>query len=320
MACRGDRIAMAKQPAKDIPKALRRAFGGITVPLNWYGSKGRLAKRIANLLPEHTVYVEVFGGTAAVLLAKPISPVEVYNDIDGELVNFFTVLREKPGELIARCFLQPYAHADFLKYRSEPTPNDPVERAARFMFLVNSALNLQNYRHSCFATHISMGSLPEPLSAADAWASKVNKLIWFALRFRDVIIENRDFEEIFHIYDRPEAVFFCDPPYTQGAHAWALAEHLRLVRCLKNLKGKFLVTIDDSSLSRQLYKDFNLVAVFDSPNGMASRGSRQGMLYRHLCFANYNTGVKGCPPDDEPETKPMPHNDEGATPSLEGVE
>jgi DNA adenine methylase len=320
MACRGDRIAMAKQPAKDIPKALRRAFGGIAVPLNRYGSKGRLARRIANLLPEHTVYVEVFGGAAAVLLAKPISPIEVYNDIDGEVANFFTVLREKPGELIARCFLQPFAHTDFLKYRDEPIPNDPVERAARYMFLVNSAFNFQDYRNSNFSTHISMGTLPEPESVAKWWVAKVNKLVWFALRFRDVIIENRDFEEIFHIYDRPEAVFFCDPPYTQGAHAWALAEHLRLARCLKNLKGKFLVTIDDSPLSRQLYKDFNLVAVFDSPNGMVSRGSRQGMLYRHLCSANYNTGVKGCPPDDEPETKPMPHNDDGAAPSLEGVE
>jgi DNA adenine methylase len=290
---------MAKQAAKDINKIFRIPHGGIAIPLKRLGSKARLARRLVNMLPEHTVYVEVFGGTAAVLLAKPISPVEVYNDIDGELVNFFTVLREKPGELIARCFFQPYARADFLKYRDEPLPDDPVERAARYMFLVNSAFRFQDYHHSHFSTHIP-NPMSSPTSPAKSWASKVNKLIWFALRFRDVIIENRDFEEILHIYDRPEAVFFCDPPYTQGLFSWSFTEHLRLARCLKNLKGKFLLTIDDSPLSRQLYKDFNLVASFDTQNGLVLRGNKKYETFRQVCYANYDVKVDDNTQDDEP--------------------
>jgi DNA adenine methylase len=256
------------------------------------------------MLPEHTVYVEVFGGTAAVLLAKPISPVEVYNDIDGEITNFFTVLRERPGELIVRCFLQPYARADFLKYKHAPPPNDPVERAARYMFLANSAFRFHDFGNNVFSTHISMSG-SHANSEANRWVSKVNKLIWYALRFRDVIIENRDFEEVIHIYDRPETVFFCDPPYTQGTFSWSFAEHLRLARCLKNIKGKFLLTIDDSPLSRQLYKDCNLIAVVTTLNGMSTRDGGQAEYYQHLCFANYD--IEGTPEieieDDTPEVE-----------------
>jgi DNA adenine methylase len=280
--------AMAKRTS-EIVKNPKTRWSGNFYLLKRFGSKTRLAKRLVELLPEHTTYVEVFGGTAVVLLAKPISPIEVYNDIDGELVNFFTVLRERPDELIARCFFQPYARADFFKYKSEPFPNDPVERAARYMFLANSSFRFHDICSNTFATHLA-GETGRS-SPAKRWTSKVGKLIAVAVRLRDVIIENRDFEEIINIYDRPEAVFFCDPPYTQGVFSWDFSEHLRLARCLKNLKGKFLLTIDDSPLSRQLYKDFNLVAVIETPNGMKITGSSQWATYRNLIITNYEVKV-----------------------------
>jgi DNA adenine methylase len=174
-----------------------------------------------------------------------------------------------------------------------------VERAARYMFIVNSSYGFQALGDNTFSTHIATkgGHIS---SIANRWTAKVNKLIWFALRFRDVIIENRDFEEIFRVYDRPEAVFFCDPPYTQGVFSWSFTEHLRLARCLKNLKGKFLLTIDDSPLSRQLYKDFNLVASFDTQNGMVLRNSKEYKTYRQLCYTNYDVKVDVSLQDDEP--------------------
>jgi len=283
---------MAKR-TDEIVKNPKTRWSGNFYLLKRFGSKARVARRLIELLPEHNTYVEVFGGTAIVLIMKPISPVEVYNDIDGELVNFFTVLRERPNELIARCFLQPYAFTDFRKYRSEymseTPPNDPVERAARYMFLVNSAFKFQDLRSGTFATYIA-GSRWKS-SPARRWASKVGKLIAVAVRLRDVIIENRDFEEIINIYDRPETVFFCDPPYTQGLFSWDFSEHLRLARCLKGIKGKFLLTIDDSPLSRQLYKDFNLVAVIETQNGMKAIGSNQWATYRNLIITNYEVKV-----------------------------
>ena len=301
--------AMAKRTS-EIVKNPKTRWSGYFYLLNRFGSKARIARRLVELLPEHKVYVEVFGGTAIVLIMKPISPVEVYNDIDGELVNFFTVLRERPDELIARCFFQPYAYTEFHKYRNAPTPDDPVERAARYMFLVNSAFRFQDFSSPTFATHIAGGKGRE--SPARRWTLKVGKLIMVAVRLRDVIIENRDFEKIIDIYDRPETVFFCDPPYTQGMFSWDFSEHLRLARRLKNIKGKFLLTIDDSPLARQLYKNFNLVAVIETQNGMKVIGSSQWVSYRNLIITNYDVKV-----DSLRDGEPLVITDDGDDTNFE---
>jgi DNA adenine methylase len=281
---------MAKRVVDNIVKALTIPHGRITLPFSRFGSKGRWARKLASLLPLHQVYVEVFGGTGAVLLAKPPSPVEVFNDIDNQIVNFFQVLRTKPAELIVRCFLQPYARADFQRYINEPTPDDPAERAARYMFLTTAAFRHQDFREGTFGCNLSLGRA-KSYSVSQRWVSKVNKLVWFALRFRDVIIENRDFEDIFRIYDRPETVFFCDPPYTQGEFAWSPSEHERLAKCLRQLKGKFLLTIDDSPLARQLYGDFHLITVLDGVVPTSTRGGGKAKRMRHLVLANYELKV-----------------------------
>jgi DNA adenine methylase len=113
------------------------------------------------------------------------------------------------------------------------------------------------------------------------------------MRFRDVIIENRDFEDIFRIYDRPETVFFCDPPYTQGEFSWSSSEHECLAKCLQQLKGKFLLTIDDSLLARQLYGDFRLITVLDGVASSSTRGGGKAKRMRHLVLANYEPKVNG---------------------------
>jgi len=281
---------MAKRIVDEIPKALTIPHGRVTLPFNRFGSKGRWARRLASLLPEHGIYVEVFGGTGAVLLAKKPSVVEVFNDIDGEVTNFFQVLRTKPAELIVRCFLQPYSRADFQRYINEPLPNDPVERAVRYMFLTTAAFRYQDFKEGTFGCNPTLGGV-KPDSVVGRWIGKVNKLIWFAMRFRDVIIENRDFEEIFRIYDRPATVFYCDPPYTQGEFAWSESEHERLSRCLRGLKGKFLMTIDDSPLARKLYGEFHLVTVLEGAVFSSTRGGGKTKRMRHLVLANYEPKV-----------------------------
>src|ERR1017187_2722585 len=105
----------------------------IASPITWFGGKSRLAPRIIQHFPKHTCFCEPFGGSAAVLLAKEPSPVEVYNDLDGELVNFFRVLRATRLSARLRTRLEdtPTAPADFL-LSQQPT-DDPVEAARRFM-------------------------------------------------------------------------------------------------------------------------------------------------------------------------------------------
>ena len=88
----------------------------MTPPTNYYGRKARLAPWIASLLPPHRTYVEPFAGSAAVLFAKPPSPTEVLNDLDGAVVNFFTVLRDHPAELAQALRLTPYARAEYQQH------------------------------------------------------------------------------------------------------------------------------------------------------------------------------------------------------------
>jgi len=283
---------MAKRVVDEIVKVLTIPYGRITLPLSRFGSKGQWARKLASLLPEHKIYVEVFGGTGAVLLAKQPSAVEVFNDIDGEVVNFFHVLQTKPAELLVRCIFQPYAYADFKRYIYEPPPDDPIERAARYMFLTTAAFRFNDFKEGTFFCSPTLKGIKHA-SAANRWIGKVNKLIWFALRFRDVIIENRDFEEIFRIYDHTETVFFCDPPYTQGKFAWSPSEHERLARCLRQLKGKFLLTIDDSPLARQLYGDFHLITVLNGAVFSSGRGGGKSKRMRHIVLANYEVNNDG---------------------------
>lgn len=98
--------------------------------LRYYGGKFRLGSWIARHLPDHVAYVEPFGGAAGVLLRKDPSELEVYNDIDGSVVNFFKVLRERPQELIRQLKRTPFARAEFdLSFKPSP---DPLEEARRF--------------------------------------------------------------------------------------------------------------------------------------------------------------------------------------------
>jgi site-specific DNA-adenine methylase len=161
------------------------------------------------------------------------------------------------------------------------------------MFLTTAAFRYQDFREGTFSCHISSGNAKKNNSNARCWVAKVNRLIWYAMRFRDVIIENRDFEDIFRIYDHPETVFFCDPPYTQGEFAWSSSEHERLAKCLQQLKGKFLLTIDDSPLARQLYEDFHLITTLDGAVFASTRGGGKAKRMRHLVLANYEPKVNG---------------------------
>lgn len=107
-------------------------------PIKWVGGKSRLRKTIVSLFPEdHTCYVEPFGGGAWVLFAKPPSPVEVYNDIDGELVNFFRVLKEKPLEFIQSFKWALVSRETFYRLaQTDPSGLSDVQRAHRFFYLI----------------------------------------------------------------------------------------------------------------------------------------------------------------------------------------
>jgi DNA adenine methylase len=226
----------------------------IRPPFPYYGGKTHHAARIAAALPEHRTYVEVFGGSAAVLLAKPPSPVEVYNDVDDGVVGFFRVLffrvlrdPEAFARLRRRLRLTPYARAERVageRWRDEP---DPVERAALWFVLARGSFS---GRVGSAGWSASVGHSGRGMSAAvSAHLGAVDRLPEVAARLLRVQVERADWRDVLARYDRPRTAFYLDPPYphaTRGGDRYdnelTAADHADLVRALLRLRGRAVLS------------------------------------------------------------------------------
>lgn len=213
-------------------------------PLVWLGGKGRLAERITPLLPKperHLTYVEPFCGGASMLFSRRPAGIEVINDMNGELVNFFQVLRDDGDRL--REYLQntPYSRQIFEEWRvSNPATLPPLERAARFFYLSRS---------SFMASGAAGDRKPSWAFARidDNRARSVMKVVEEELlkvrdRLRQVYVEHGDAREVIHRFDAPQTVFYCDPPYhpdtrSDGGYADELEDHDELLDTLEDVQG-----------------------------------------------------------------------------------
>ena len=222
-----------------------------------YGAKWRLAPWIVKHFPPHHVYVEAFGGSAAVLLSKEPSPVEVYNDLDGEVVNFFRVLREQPEDLARAIAFTPYARSE-LDTAWEPTA-DPLEAARRFAVRSWMTIGGPTTRWKSgfrFRKGRRMAVLLR------WWQEMPERLAAVAFRLRGVLIENRDYREILEDFDGHETLFYLDPPYPpdtrsrqwrRGGYRFEFSEvdHRELLERITALRGMVVL----SSYPSPLYED-----------------------------------------------------------------
>jgi DNA adenine methylase len=217
----------------------------LTPPLSWHGGKSRLASKVVALFPEHRAYCEPFGGSGAVLLAKEPSRVEVYNDVDDQLVNLFRVIRdpEMCDRLQAVCERTLYARAEF-KLALEPT-SDPVERARRFLVRQRMSRSGLGERWSWVVDDSRRGMA----SVVRRWQATVERLSALHQRLRTVQIEQADWREIFDRYDGPGSLFYVDPPYVPETrigghypHEMTRAGHDDLVDRLLQIKGMVVLS------------------------------------------------------------------------------
>lgn len=171
--------------------------------LRYYGGKWKLAPWIISHFPPHKNYVEPCGGAASVLLQKPRSPLETYNDLDGNVVNFFRVLRDQPDELIRKIRLTPWARAEF-ELSLQPA-DDPIEAARRFF--VASWMSISGA--------LSDGPKQVRFSVEYYSTMKMNyqELDIISNRFCGVQIENIGAFEFIPKYDHVDNLIFFDPPY-----------------------------------------------------------------------------------------------------------
>jgi len=213
--------------------------------VRYYGGKWRLAPWIIKHFPLHDLYVEPFGGAGSVILQKPRIGREVYNDLDGEVVNFFSVLRSRQADLIRAIKLTPYSRSEH-DLSSVPCV-DVIERARRFYVF-------QQQSHNC-------GSKKKPGWRSDqraygltpyvqSWRS-VEHLWCVADRLLDVIIESDDATSIIERYDHPDTLFYVDPPYPKGVrketrdayfHEMTDRDHEDLLILLNKIEGNVVVS------------------------------------------------------------------------------
>ena len=223
-------------------------------PISWLGGKKRLRNEIIKRFPIHECYVEVFGGGAWVLFGKKPVKVEVYNDLDGELVNFFKVIKNDYKIFLNEFKFMLVSRRIFNDLLNSNTAElNDIQRALRFFYIIKTSYG-SKWESPCFG--YSKTSTPNlNLKKLNDIALKVHA------RLNKVYIEEGDFQEIIKRYDGIDTLFYLDPPYYNTAgykHNMAIHDYERLFLALKKIKGKFLLSINDNDEMRKLFSGFEV--------------------------------------------------------------
>jgi len=230
--------------------------------LRYYGGKWRLAPWIINHFPIHRIYVEPFGGAASVLLQKPRSYAEIYNDLDGEIVNLFRVVRDNGTALIEKLSMTPFSREEFnLSYY--PT-EDLLEQARRTV--VRSFMGFGSASANGAKTGFRGNSSRSGTTPAHDWRHFPGELMAIIERLQGVVIENRDAASIMEQHDSLDTLHYVDPPYVISTrkignpyckkgyrHEMTDAQHEQLAEVLHGLQGMIIVSGYHCDLYNRLY-------------------------------------------------------------------
>ena len=254
------------------------------VTFGFMGGKQALSAQIVSYIPAHHCWVEPFCGSAIVTLLKQPSPVEVINDINSDITNFFQQLRDNPEELTRKLDLIPYSRELYDKYNSDwrkhQWPEDKTERAACWFYL----------QESSFSGKFGKGwSHSSKANAATGFNTKVSQLKDTARRLKDVLIENSDALEVIQIYDSPQTAFYVDPPYIlQGDYYYSLKtfDHYKLHDALNKVRGKVMLSYYPHSGLDNLYLGWHKISLAASKSSALVRGTSKPPA-TELILCNY---------------------------------
>ena len=237
----------------------------------WVGGKRLLAKKIVSMFPDDVDrYVEVFGGGGSVLLCnEKHADLEVYNDINSDLVNLFRCVKYHRAELQREIsgYFNSREIFNEIKAKMSISGFTDIQRAAMFYVMAKLSFG-SNMR--------TFGGRKRNLSA--------DCLEEIEERLASVVIENMDFEKLIEKYDSSKAIFYCDPPYSRTERYYDSLfnekDHERLKTVLSGIKGRFILSYNDSEYIRELYKDFE-IATTERQNNL-SKGT-----YKELIIKNF---------------------------------
>jgi len=247
------------------PSSKRRSRYKIS--FGWYGGKFSHLRWLLPLLPQAHHYCEPFGGSAAVLLNREPSPVETYNDLDGEVVNFFRVLREQKEPLLEAIGLTPFSRQEFELALQTNDDVPDLERARLFFVRARQVrTGLAQTASAGRWAHCRMTSRAGMAGSVSRWLGSVDGLDAIALRLLRVQIENRPAVKVIQRYDSESTLFYCDPPYPHSSRGDSKAygfemtdeEHIKLAQVLQQVKGKVAISGYYCPLMNELYKDWNI--------------------------------------------------------------
>jgi DNA adenine methylase len=267
MAKRGDQLGLAfvEEVRSCLPlENPRRTRHRIC--FGWYGGKFSHLEWLLPLLPPCHHYCEPFGGSAAVLLNRDPAPIETYNDIDGEVVNFFCVLRDHRDALIEAIALTPFSREEFVRAIVEPIDDlSEVERARRFFIRARQVRTglAQTASEGRWAgcrntSRRGMGG------AVSRWHGSVDNLAWVAARLLRVQLECRPALQVIKAYDAGDTLFYLDPPYPHESRGdskayrfeMTEAEHRELSALLHSVEGRVAISGYQCRLMDELYGDW----------------------------------------------------------------
>ncbi|MCL2400672.1 MAG: DNA adenine methylase [Defluviitaleaceae bacterium] len=247
----------------------------------WVGGKKLLRKVICDKFPKsgYDKYVEVFGGAAWVLLHKEKhAKMEIYNDINSELVNLFKCVQHHPNAIKEELelFLNSREMFNDCKALYKNPALTEIQRAARYYYMIKA---------SYCSKVTSFGAKSRDLSEAE-YLKKVKE------RLKVVVIENKEYEALIKQYDKPSTLFYCDPPYygseklyDTGGNIFDDVQHVKLRDILLNIQGRCVISYNNSDFIKELYKDFKICKV-ERQNNM---GGKYGInkSYKELIITNY---------------------------------
>lgn len=247
--------------------------------IGWVGGKKQLRKEIIKRFPADGVkkYVEVFGGAGWVLFGKEPHEKEIYNDINSELVNLFRMVKEHPEALEQEISLTLNCREEFVRrYGQCPEWLTELQRAARMYYLIRVS-------YGCKITTFGMNNRD---------ASIIKNLQAVHQRLKNVVIENKPFEEVIRQHDRGDVLFYCDPPYYKAEKLYDICgapfrreQHILLRELLGSTKARFILSYNDDPFVREIYDGFSIEPIERSNNLGVAVGGRK--TYKELIIKNF---------------------------------
>jgi DNA adenine methylase len=254
-------------------------------PLSYIGGKTRIATKIIEIFPKHKTYVELFAGGAQVLFHKEPSPVEVLNDLDGEVVTFFRVCQLHHEELVRYMKFMVVSREWFdLLLNQDPKFLTDIQRAARFFFLQKNAYG-GLVRHRAFGYSVEEPSRFNPERLPELIENTYQRLV-------RVQVENLPYQDILQRYDRPGTLFYLDPPYF-GRKLYRFnfseSDFKELAGPLRKVRGNFVLSLNDVPEVRTIFAGFKFRGI-DLPYTVQAA---PGKLFHELLITNFTSRQGG---------------------------